>query len=393
MYSAALGKPSWSLIDSIVLILSEHNAMTKKNYTLYELANLTASTLIGDPNHKICNVADLENATSEDVSFLNKMNFGQASRYDKAMRKSIAGAIFVHPDTELVEGRNFLLNENPSRAFQQVIEILKGSSLDSTGFSGIHSSAIIHDTAKIGNNVQIGPHAVIDKQAVIGDNTFIGAGTYVGPHTAIGTDCFIFQNVTIREKCVIGDRVILQCGAVIGSCGFGYTTDKNGKHTKLNQMGSVVIEDDVEIGANTTIDRSRFKETRIGKGTKIDNLVQIGHGASIGQDNLIVAQVGIAGSTETGRHVVMGGQSAITGHVKIANGIIIAARSGVTKSLTQPGKYGGVPAMPLQEFNRMSVRLHRLEEYEQKLKNLEAKLALLEEKSRGGDEEYTEEPF
>ncbi len=355
--------------------------MEKKQYTLAELADKTQSTLIGDPNYCITNVADLESASQEDASFLTKLPYGQNSRYEQVMRKSAAGVFFVHPEATLIEGRNFLLNEDPSRAFQMVLELINGSKQELTGFTGIHPTAVLHPTSKIGKDVTIGPHAVIDKGVVIGDQTSIGAGCYIGPSCILGTHCIIHPNVVIRERCTLGDRVVLQPGVVIGSCGFGYTLDKQGRHVKLNQVGTVVIEDDVEIGANTTIDRSRFKSTRIGRGSKIDNLVQIGHGAVIGPDNMIVAQTGIAGSTETGQHVVMAGQCGIAGHLKIGDRVILAARTGVDKSLPEAGKYGGVPAMPLSEHNRIEVRLRNIEGYVDQVKKLEARLAKIEEQS------------
>lgn len=353
--------------------------MAKKIFTLTELAELTKSKLIGNPSHTITNVADLESAGEEDASFLNKLQYGQSSRYDKAMRQSAAGVIFVHPETALEEGRNYLLNEDPSRAFQITLEAINGTSSELTGFAGIHPTAVIHPSSKIGKDVVIGPYTVVDKDVHIGDRTQIGAGCFIGPYCTLGTDCTLHAHVTVREKCQIGNRVILQPGAVIGSCGFGYTTDKQGHHTKLNQVGIVKIEDDVEIGANTTIDRSRFKATVIGRGTKIDNLVQIGHGSVIGPDNMIVAQTGIAGSVETGRHVVLAGQCGIAGHIKLGNGVILTAKSGVDKSLPTAGKYGGAPTLPLAEHNRMQVHLRNIENYVKQIKALEARLSKLEE--------------
>lgn len=185
--------------------------------------------------------------------------------------------------------------------------------------------------------------------------------------------------VTIRENCILGERVIIQPGAVIGSCGFGYTTDKQGRHTKLNQIGNVILEDDVEVGANTTIDRSRFKSTRISQGTKVDNLVQIGHGAQLGAHNIIVAQTGISGSSKTGRYVVMGGQCGLTGHLELADGVMLTARTGVDKSLPT-GKYGGAPCLPLAEHNRISVHVRNLAKTLERIKALEARLQLLETK-------------
>ncbi|HXF29348.1 MAG TPA: UDP-3-O-(3-hydroxymyristoyl)glucosamine N-acyltransferase, partial [Chlamydiales bacterium] len=206
--------------------------------------------------------------------------------------------------------------------------------------------------------------------------------TAIAPKVIIGENCTIHANVVIREGCHIGNRVVIQPGAIIGSCGFGFTTDANGVHTKLNQLGNVIVEDDVEIGANTTIDRSRFQSTRIGKGTKIDNLVQIGHGVKLGPYNLIIGQTGIAGSTETGSHVVLAGQVGVNGHIKLADGVMVAARSGVTKSLLKPGKYGGMPAIPLHEHNKIAVLQNNIERYVEELKELRKQL---EELSRRGN--------
>lgn len=347
--------------------------MKEKKFTLAELAELTQSKPVGAPDYRIKNVADLESADVEDVSFLAKPAFGQASRYEKAMLNSKAGIIFVHPDTKLVEGRNYLVCEDPSRAFQLTLEIINGKSIQLTGFLGIHPTAVLHPTAKLGKDVVIGPHAVIDQDAVIGDRTSIGAGCSIGPNTTIGEDCHLHMRSIVRENCHLGNRVILQPGAVIGSCGFGYTTNKQGRHEKLNQIGNVVIEDDVEVGANTTIDRGRFKSTRISQGTKIDNLVQIGHGAKIGPHNMIVAQTGIAGSVSTGSYVVMAGQCGVAGHIHLDDGVILSAKSGVDKSLPA-GKYGGSPVMPMAEHNRVSVYLRNIEKFVKQLKKLEQQI-------------------
>lgn len=343
--------------------------MKEKYFTLAELADLTKSKPVGVLDYRIKNAADLETADVEDVSFLTKPAFGQASRYEKAMLKSKAGIICVHPEAKVPEGRNYLINEEPSRAFQTILEVFQGERGRLTGFSGIHPTAVIHPSVSLGKDVVIGPHAVIDQDTTIGDKTVIGAGCYVGPNCSIGTDCLLHPRSVVRERCKLGNRVILQPGAVIGSCGFGYTTNKQGCHEKLNQIGNVILEDDVEIGANTTIDRGRFKSTLIGKGTKIDNLVQIGHGAALGQHNMIVSQTGIAGSTTTGRYVVMGGQCGVAGHIHLSDGVILTAKTGVDKSLLG-GKYGGSPAMPLPDYNRMMVYLRNIEKFAKQLKKI-----------------------
>jgi UDP-3-O-[3-hydroxymyristoyl] glucosamine N-acyltransferase len=199
---------------------------------------------------------------------------------------------------------------------------------------------------------------------------------------SVGSGCLFYPHVIIREKCTIGNRVILQPGAVIGSCGFGFTTDALGKHTKLDQLGTVIIEDDVEVGANTTIDRARFKSTIIAKGTKIDNLVQIGHNVHIGPDNIIVSQTGIAGSTKTGKNNVFGGQTGIVGHLEIADYVMIATRGGVSKSILKAGKYAGSPVMGLSEYNRQQVYLRKIETYIEQIETLETRLQKLEEETQ-----------
>ncbi len=338
--------------------------MSLKSFSLEELALLTKTTLVGNSQHRISNVADLDTADENDASFLAN------PRYERAMHSSKAGVIFINPNLPLIPGRNFLISDNPSRHFQMILEILNSNATVHSGFDGIHPTAVVHPTVKIGQCVTIGPYAIIEQDAIIGNNTFIGARVYCGVGTTIGNDCHLYPNVTIRERCHLGNRVIIQPGAVIGSCGFGYTTDAKGKHTKLNQVGTVTIEDDVEIGANTTIDRARFKTTRIGRGSKIDNQVQIAHGVIIGEDNIIVSQVGIAGSSKTGKNVVLAGQVGISGHITLADGVVMSARSGASKSIDKAGNYGGAPAMPMLEHNRMTVHLRNIDKYVRELKEL-----------------------
>jgi UDP-3-O-[3-hydroxymyristoyl] glucosamine N-acyltransferase len=347
--------------------------MKLKKFTLSELAELTQSELVGDPNCTVSGVDALESATSEDVSFLAN------PRYREAMQQSNAGVICIDNHTPLIEGKNFLISENPSRTFQKIVEILL-SKEEFSGFQGIHPTAVVHASAKLGKNVHIGPYAVIDKNAQIKDNTRIGPFVSIGPDVTIGSDCIFHSHSVVRERCTIGNRVILQPGAVIGSCGFGYLTDEKGNHVKLEQLGAVIIEDDVEIGANSTIDRARFKATIVSRGTKMDNLVQIGHNVHVGPHNIIVAQTGIAGSTKTGKYVIFGGQAGVVGHIEIADGTIIATRGGISKSIKKSGKYAGSPVMPLNDYNRQQVLLRKIEGYVEKIEKLEKRLVELEEK-------------
>lgn len=341
--------------------------VASKSFTLRELSELTGSTLVGNPDHCINNVADLYHATTEDVSFFSN------PRYAGQLAKSQAGAVFVSQVPENLTQFNFLVTPDPSRAFQRVAETFAQNRPPLTGFDGHHPTAIIHSEAQIAENVVIGPFVVIDQKAKIGKNTYIGAHSYIGPETIVGENCKIHPRVTIREGCEIGNNVVLQPGVVIGSCGFGFTTSPQGVHTKLEQIGNVVVEDDVEIGANSTIDRSRFKHTRIGKGTKIDNLVMLGHGVEVGNHVIIVAQTGVAGSTTIGDHCTIGGQVAIAGHIKIAPKTRIAGKSGVSKSLPT-GDYNGIPVQSIQEYNKNTVYLRKISEFVEELKLLKQKL-------------------
>lgn len=342
-----------------------------KKFTLGELANLTGAVAKGDHECLFSGVNDLETAQVEDVSFLSN------PRYMSAMRSSKAGVICVHPDTILPEGKNYLISDFPSKTFQLIVETFLPQETV-TGFVGIHPTAVIHETASIGNGVHIGPYAVIDEGAKIGNQTTIGAFVFIGKNVTLGENCLLHPHSIIRERCSLGNRVILQPGAVIGSCGFGYLTDQKGNHVKLEQLGDVIIEDDVEIGANTTIDRARFQTTKISKGSKIDNLVQIAHNVEIGPYNLIASQTGIAGSAKTGKYVFMGGQAGVVGHLEIADGTMIATRGGVSKTLKTGGKYAGGPVMTLSEYNRQQVYLRKIHEYVQKIEELEKRVNELE---------------
>jgi UDP-3-O-[3-hydroxymyristoyl] glucosamine N-acyltransferase len=347
--------------------------METKTLSLAELAELTNSTLLGDPEHRITGVDALDSASLGDASFLAN------PRYRALLKETKAGVICIDLETPPEEGKNYLISEDPSRAFQIIVEAFLVSSYNASGFTDIHPTAIIHPTAQIGTGVQIGPYVVIDQGAVVGDHTRLDPFVSIGPGSIIGAHCHFHPHATIREKCTIGNYVILQPGAVIGSCGFGLTTDAQGRHTKLDQLGTVILEDHVEVGANTTIDRARFKSTRISRGTKIDNLVQIGHNVHIGCDNIIVSQTGIAGSVKTGKNVVFGGQAGVVGHLEIADFVMIATRGGVSKSITQPGKYGGSPVMSLSDYNKQQVHLRKIADYIKQIEELKWRLKELEE--------------
>jgi UDP-3-O-[3-hydroxymyristoyl] glucosamine N-acyltransferase len=347
-----------------------------KTYTLFELSQITSGTLKGDPNAIVSGIADLKQASATDVSFLSN------HKYQHLLDTTKAGLICLKDDVVPPPQLNTLVCEDPSLTFQKIAELfLEDSLAPRTAFSGIHETAVIHPTAEIAENVEIGPYAVIDAKVKIGSSTKIGSHVYIGPQVEIAEDCLIYSSVSIREGCSIGNRVILHAGVVIGSCGFGYSSNAEGKHSKLRHLAGVVIEDDVEIGANTTVDRGRLNDTRVARGTKVDNLVIIAHGVQVGEDNIIVAQTGIAGSSKTGKRVIIGGQVAVNGHITLADDVMLAGRAAVVKSIDKAGKYAGTPAIPFKECVRDIILLSRISDYTKRLKALEKKLKSLESKA------------
>jgi len=335
-------------------------------FTLQELATMSGGELIGDPALKITGAASLAEATSGEISFFVNR------KYVGLLRKTRASAVFVPLDFgEQITAAQIRVS-NPAKTFEQVV--LKLAPKPITLAPGIHQSAIVDPGAQLGERVSIQPHAVIEAGAKIGDDSIIGAGTYIGHETIIGSACLIYPRVTVRERTRIGSRVIIHSGAVIGADGFGFEMVDE-RHEKIQQLGIVQIDDDVEIGANTTIDRARFGRTWIQRGVKIDNLVQIAHNVVIGKNSVIVAQSGISGSTRVGERVMMGGQVGIVGHLEIGDGTAIGAQSGVSKS-TPGGAWFGSPAVPLEEAKRQIAWIHRLGKLFERVKQIEKKLGL-----------------
>jgi UDP-3-O-[3-hydroxymyristoyl] glucosamine N-acyltransferase len=335
-------------------------------FTVKELANLSGGELVGDPTLQITGAASLSEAMPGEISFFANR------KYIGLLRKTRASAIFVPPDfVEPISAAQIRIG-NPAKAFEQIV--LKFAPKPITFAPGIHPTAIVDPGARLGERVSIQPHAVIEPGAKIGADTIIGAGSYIGHETTIGSDCLIYPRVTIRERSLIGSRVIIHSGAVIGADGFGFEM-VDGRQQKLQQLGIVQIDDDVEIGANTTVDRARFGRTWIQEGVKIDNLVQIAHNVVIGKNSVIVAQTGISGSTRVGERVTMAGQVGIVGHVEIADGTIIAAQSGISKSIPG-GVWFGYPAVPLQEAKQQIAWIHRLGKLFARVKEIEKKLGL-----------------
>jgi UDP-3-O-[3-hydroxymyristoyl] glucosamine N-acyltransferase len=335
-------------------------------FTLKELAAMCAGELLGDPAQEIKGAASLAEAVPGEVTFFAD------PRYAALLRKTQASVVFVPRDFSESIAAATIRVENPAKAFEQVV--FKFAPKPISFVPGIHSTALIDSSVRLGARVSIQPYAVIEAGTVIGDETVIGAGTYVGCESTIGDQTTIYANVTIRERTRIGSRVIIHGGAVIGADGFGFEF-VNGRHEKIKQLGIVQIDDDVEIGANTTIDRARFGRTWIQEGVKIDNLVQVAHNVVIGKHSIIVAQAGISGSTRVGERVTMAGQVGISGHVEIGDGTIIAAQSGVSKDI-RGGVWFGYPAVPLAEAKRQIAWVHRLGKLLARVKAIEEKLEL-----------------
>jgi UDP-3-O-[3-hydroxymyristoyl] glucosamine N-acyltransferase len=322
--------------------------------------------LVGDPALKITGAASLAEATAGEITFFANR------KYVGALRKTRASAIFVARDFAEPIAAAQIRVSNPTKAFEQVV--LKLAPKPITFAAGVHPSAIVDPSVQLGECVSIQPHAVIEAGARIGDGTVIGAGTYIGHETVIGSACLIYPRVTIRERTRIGSGVIVHSGVVIGADGFGFEA-VDCRQEKIQQLGIVQIDDDVEIGANTTIDRARFGRTWIQQGVKIDNLVQIAHNVVVGRNSIIVAQTGISGSTRVGERVTIAGQVGIIGHVEIADGTVIAAQSGVSKSL-HGGVWFGSPAVPLAEAKQQIAWIHRLGKLFARVKEIEKKLGL-----------------
>ena len=335
-------------------------------FTLQELATLSGGELIGDPKLQITGAASLGEATLGEISFFANR------KYIQLLRKTRASAIFVPPDfAEPINAAQVRVS-NPTKAFEQVL--LKFAPSAVTFAPGIHSTAIVDPSVQLGERVSIQPLAVIEAGTRIGDDTIVGAGSYIGHETVIGSACHIYPQVTIRERSKIGSRVIVHSGAVIGADGFGFEM-VDGRQEKIQQLGIVQIDDDVEIGANTTIDRARFGRTWIQEGAKIDNLVQIAHNVVIGKNTVMAAQSGIAGSVQIGQRVLIGGQVGVIGHIEIGDNTALGAQSGISKNISG-GAWWASPAVPLAEAKQQIAWVRRLGKLFARVKEIERKLGL-----------------
>ncbi len=338
-------------------------------YSVRELAQAIGGDVVGDGEVVIRAANGIGEAGPDEVSFIAR------SKYLRGLEDTRAGAVVVARDV-VAAGVTLVQVDEPYVAFAKVLEMFAPPAAVPAGVSAL---AFIHETAELGEAVGIGPFAVVAAGATVGARTTIGAGTYIGRDAVVGVDCRLYANVTLRERVRIGDRVIIHPGAVLGSDGFGFAT-AGGVHHKIPQIGTVVVEDDVEIGACCAVDRATMGETCIGAGAKIDNLVQIAHNVHIGAGTLIAAQTGIAGSTTVGKYCVFGGQVGVVGHIDIGDGAVLAAQAGVSKSVPGGKTYFGYPARPILYVKKREARINMLEKLFARVKTLEKEVAILKER-------------
>ncbi|MFA6321598.1 MAG: UDP-3-O-(3-hydroxymyristoyl)glucosamine N-acyltransferase [Candidatus Omnitrophota bacterium] len=335
-----------------------------------DIAKLINGELVGSGDVLIKGISGVNEAREGDLAFVLNPQRPELITATKAscvvVPKSLAG-IFDKPVIKV---------ENPSIAFSKIIEFIMPGRIPHP--KSVHTSAVIAKDAHIGKSAGIGPYVVIESGASIGENVSVYPFCYIGKNVKIGKDCIIYPNVTIREEVIIGSGVIIHPGSVIGSDGFGYDIQKDGTKVKIPQLGTVVIEDNVEIGACVTIDRARFNKTVIGHGSKIDNLVQIAHNVLIGQDCVIAAQSGIAGSSEIGRNVVFGGQVGVADHVKVGDFVIAGAKTGIHKSYPDKTVLFGYPSKPADKAREQIASLGLLPKLFERVRILEAKIKELE---------------
>jgi UDP-3-O-[3-hydroxymyristoyl] glucosamine N-acyltransferase len=337
---------------------------------LHELAQRLDCRLEGDPQAEIHGVAGIEHAGPGEVTFLANR------RYAANLRTTRATAVFVEDgvEAERTEGHAALAKlrtNNPYLSFAKAIEIFYEAPRYAPG---VHATAVIAKSARIGAGAHIGPYCFVDEDAVIGDNAVLHSFVTIYRGARIGRGFFAHAHAVVREFCRIGDRVILQNGVVIGGDGLGYAKNADGTWYKMAQSGPAVLEDDVEVQANACIDRATVGETRIGRGTKIDDLVLVGHASKVGANSMLCGQVGLAGSTRIGENCILAGQVGTAGHLTVGDGTVITAQSGVPNDVPERALYSGYPAVENREWLKMMAALRRLPELQKRVGELEEKI-------------------
>lgn len=347
-----------------------------KRFTAAELASHVGGHVTGDSELPLIGVAGLESAGNEHVAYVEDEKFFEDAKSSRAACLLVSEK-FVAATNGDTNGKTFIVVPRPKLAFALAAELLHPP-LHREPF--VHPSAVIAETADVALTTFIGPNVVIGENAQVGINSRIEAGVVIGAHVTVGADCVLHPNVVLYDGVSIGDRVILHAGVCIGADGFGYVRGDMGYH-KFPQIGSVVIEDDVEIGAYTTVDRGALGQTRIGCGTKLDNLVHVGHNCDIGARVVIAAQTGISGSVIIEDDCVIGGQVGFGDHIRVQSGAVIGSKAGVLPGkIVRPGVWWGIPIQPLDDYKRLNAHLGRLPQMRAELKALHERIKELEEK-------------
>jgi len=340
------------------------------SFTAEDIAEQVGGELVGNAGLVITGVAGIREAAAGDLSYVTH------PKYAADALASGASAVMVNRDWSEDLPAALIRVDDAEKAFYAVAP--QFAPPPPVFEPGIHPSAVVAEDAVIGEGVHIGPQAVIDSGASIGARSVIGPGTHVGTGSVLGEECRLHALVSVREHVTLGNRVVIHSNSTIGSDGFGYYTDKDGVNQKIPQYGTVIIEDDVEVGSNVAIDRARFGKTQLGKNVKIDNLVQIAHNCIIGDHSMIVGMVGLSGSTILGHHVLVGGQVGTAGHLSVGDNTILSARTGVTKSLEGGQMYAGFPARPALEEKKGHAHVARIPSLRAKIKELEKRIDELE---------------
>ncbi len=348
--------------------------------TLAQLASRLGATLDGDGDTSVVGCASIDRARADEITFLAN------PKYTKHLETTHAAAVLVRADVACPPRINRLVCDDPYFAFRNALIEFHGfrphpPAMDAAAGSTISARAAIHPDATIGTDAIIHPFATVERGAKVGARTVLYPGAYVGPDAVVGDDCILYPNVTVYDGCVLGNRVTLHASTVVGQDGFGYATHA-GRHEKIPQTGTVVIEDDVELGAACAIERAAMGETRIGEGTKFADLISIGHGTTIGKHCLFVSLVGISGSVEIGNYVVLGGQVVVAGHLKIGDGVQAMGTCAIAHDVPAGKRVGGIPAVDAAQAKRNALVGQDLYGMMKRLRKLESELARLKAEAR-----------
>lgn len=345
-------------------------------FSAHQIATLIDGTIEGNPDVSVERLAKIEEGSAGSLSFLSN------PKYEPYLYTTQASVVIVNDSLQVTKAiaPTLIRVKDAYSAFSTLLDVYNRLRLERTG---IEEPSFVHETAKLGENIYIGAFSYIGKDCVIGNNCKIYPHVYVGDNVTLGDDTTLFPGVVVYFDCVIGKNVTIHSGTIIGSDGFGYAPQEDGSYRKVSQTGNVIIEDNVEIGANTVVDRATMGATIIRQGVKLDNLIQIAHNVEVGNDTVIAAQSGVSGSTKIGKRAVIGGQVGVVGHITIAPSSQIQAQSGVNKSIVAEGKkWSGTPAAPYNAQMRSQVVYSRLPELERRLEQLEQLLSKVESESK-----------